>query len=234
MKKPLCTVFFFNSCKVFHFESWAFSAATSHGCDLWWLRSGSSKQSCFGVPGVAVPSQVAGLAAGTVWNQTGNGFFCVLLCFLHNIPPFVNAWVPYLGRKTRISLSSFIPPITLHIFRSFINFLLKTNSPTPFRFVCNIKAFQWIFHSIYMPALWWWSQTCCGSPAGSKDAQLLYHCWSSPCCKHRLTRNSPSNSKKPSCDNPAALKRAMGPAHFILKGKKTAVVCVLKGTEIYF
>lgn len=93
---------------------------------------------------------------GTVWNQTGNGFFCVcgfLFCLFvfRLIYLSVNAQIPYTaGKTTRISWPSFITPIILHSFiMFFVNFLLETNSPIPFRF--SIYATSKHFSEFFIP-----------------------------------------------------------------------------------
>lgn len=99
--------------------------------------------------GAGCPSTpAAGLAARAHWEiKQGMGSFGVF-CIMY-LP--VNARVPYMARNTtRISRPSFIPPTILHSFiMSFINFLLKINSPIPFKF-CIYSTSKHL-HEFFIP-----------------------------------------------------------------------------------
>lgn len=105
------------------------------------LMRDSSKQGCFGAGCSTIPTGLS-CVRGQTWQQghivKSNREWVLLFFFffLRNVSCFVNAHVPYMVRKTtKISWPSFIPPIILHsLIISFINFLLKINSPIPFKF----------------------------------------------------------------------------------------------------
>lgn len=118
--------FFFISCKVVHFKSWAFSTATSHGCNPWWLQSGSSDQSWFGVLSVAVLSQVASLTAMAqceIKHGMSSFVFCFVFCIIY-LPLWMPVFLTLREKQEFPNLLLYLPLFCISL--SFINFLLKT------------------------------------------------------------------------------------------------------------